>query len=112
MYQNAKYERHREKVILMGKDRKQLLVQRRLGFLNINKKGTYVDDVENYYRCSGVVAATKINISINQLLELSQCWINKMSGRILGADGDLVNTYVGAVFGTMLDDIAKIIRYV
>ena len=66
MYQNAKYERHREKVILMGKDRKQLLVQRRLGFLNINKKGTYVDDVEKYYRYYGLVAAAKvIFLSIN-----------------------------------------------
>ena len=29
-----------------------------------------------------------------------------------GSAGDLVNTYAGAVLGTMLDDLAKIIRYV
>ena len=68
MYHHAKYRRHREKVKLRGKDRNQLLVKRSLGLLNINYKGTYFDDIEKNYQCYGLVAATKTNISINQLI--------------------------------------------
>ena len=55
-----------------------------------------------WYSC-----CSKNNISINQLIEISQCWIDKLSGRMIGADGDLVNTYAGAVLGNILDDIEK-----
>ena len=75
-------------------------------------KVTYIDDVEREFQCSGLVAATKSNISINQLIELSQYWIGKNSGRKIGAAGDLVNTYAGAIIETMLYDLAKNIRYV
>ena len=112
MYQHAKYERHREKLELRGKDRNQLLAQCNLGCLNINQKGTSIDDIENYYRCSDLVSAKKINISNTQLIDLSLCWIEEMYGRMIGAAGDLVNTYADAVLGAMLDDIAKNIRYV
>ena len=82
---------------LRGKDRNQILFQRILGCLNINQKGTYVDDVEKDYQFSGLVAAAKSNIYINQLIDISQCWIYKLSGRTIGAAGDLVNTYESAV---------------
>ena len=72
MYQHAESERHRETFNLRGKDRKQLLEQRRIGCLNINHEGTYVGDFEKYYRCSGLLTSAKINISINQLIEPSQ----------------------------------------
>ena len=102
-----KSERYREKAKLREKDIKKLLVQHILGCLSINQKGTYVDIVEKYYQCSALVAATKSNISINKLIELSQCWIDKLSGRTIRAFGDLVNTYAGAVLGTVLDDLGK-----
>ena len=54
----------------------------------------------------------KINIYIDKIIELSQCCIYKLSGRIIGVDGDLVNKYIGAILGTMLNYLAKIIRYV
>ena len=49
----------------------------------------------------------KNNNYINQLIELSQCWIDMFSGRMIVAAGDLVNTYDGDDLGTMLDDIEK-----
>ena len=88
------------------------MAQHILCCLNINQKVTYVDDTEKDYGCSGLVATAKRNVSINQLIEPSQCWIDKIPGRTIGTAGDLVNTYAGAVLGTMLDDFAKIIRYV
>ena len=68
MYQHAESERHREKLEMRRKDRKQILAQRSLGCLNINHKVTYVDDIEKDYQCSGFVASAKSNISINQLI--------------------------------------------
>ena len=109
VYQHAKSENYILKMKLRGKDRNQILAQRILGFLNINQKWTYVDDIEKYYQCSGLVADTKSNIYINQLIEISQCWIDKLSGRTVGASGDLVNTYASAILGNVLDDLAKII---
>ena len=70
MYQHSESERHREKLKLRGEVRNQLLAQRSLGCLNINQKVTYVHDVENYWRCSGIVASSKSNIYINQLIEI------------------------------------------
>ena len=105
MYQHAKYKRYIENLKLRGNDRNQLLDQRSLGCLIINPKGTSVDDVEKYYQYSGLVSAGKIDISINQLIELSQYWIDKYSGRTIGAAGYLVNKYYGVIYGTMLDDL-------
>ena len=107
MYQHSESEKHREKMILRGKDRSQILAQCSLGCLNINQKGIYVDDVLKDYRCYVLVASAKSIISINQLIELSQCWLDKLSGGTIGAARDLVNTYDGTVLGTMLDDLAK-----
>ena len=112
MYQHSESEKHREKIILRGKDRSQILAQCGLGCLNINQKGIYVDDVLKDYWCYVLVASSKSIISINQLIELSQCWLDKLSGGKIGAARDLVNTYDGTVLGTMLDDLAiKIIIY-
>ena len=49
---------------------------------------------------------------MNKLIELSQCSIYNISGRTIGATGDLVNADASSVLGTMLDDIEKLIRYV
>ena len=97
MYQHYESEKHREKMILRGKDRNQILAQCSLGCLNINQKGIYVDDVLKDYRCYVLVASAKSIISINQLIELSQFWLDKLSGGTIGAARDLVNTYDGTV---------------
>ena len=80
--------------------------------LNRHQKGIFVDGFEKDCQFSSLVGAAKSNISINQLIEISCCLIDKLPGRMIGAAGDLVNTCSGAVLGTMLDDFAKIIRYV
>ena len=45
---------------LRGKDRNQLLEKCSIGLLNIKYKVTYVDGVEKYYQCYGLVVAAKI----------------------------------------------------
>ena len=93
------------------KYKKQLLGQRSLYFLNINQKGTSVYYIEKDYPFSILVAASKSNTSINQLIEISQCWTEFFSSRTIVDAGDLLNTYAGAVIGTMLDYLAKIVHY-
>ena len=80
--------------------------------LNRHQKGISVDDCEKDYRFSSLVDAAKSNISINQLIEISCCLIDKLPGRMIGAAGDLVNTCDDAVLWTILDYLVKNICYV
>ena len=81
---------------------------RSLCCLNRHQKGIYVDDCEKDYRFSSLVDAAKSNISINQFIEIFWCWIDKLSGRMIGAAGDLVNTFDGAVLWNILDYLVKL----
>ena len=88
------------------------LAQCSLCCLNRHQKGIFVDGFEKDCQFSSLVGAAKSNISINQLIEISWCWIDKLSGRMIGAAGDLVNTCDDAVLWTILDYLLKIICYV
>ena len=77
-----------EKVKLGRKYRKLLLGQRSLCCLNINQKGTSVYYIEKDYQISNLVAASKSNTSINQLIEISQCWTEKLSSRTIVDAGE------------------------
>ena len=86
--------------------------QRALPFVNENAVGSkLVDSSNRYYRCEGLFAAAKANITIESLCQVEEYWVRDYSKKNLGHKTDLVRQYIGAALNTVIDDLKKFLHH-